>query len=103
MNVRGLQQLISAVEESDDFDMSNSSTCLVGHAFDLFRPDDMWQNMDEWLDVPEALAYQLYIPDMPGACYYAAEGEEGHITKERALACLSNLIDTGQVDWGHES
>lgn len=52
------------------------------------------------LGISAGQADRLFAPTQPGAECHAGPGREGHISPQRAAACLRRLADTGRVEWG---
>lgn len=44
-------------------------------------------------------ANKLFTPDLQFADWMDSKTCEGHISKEMAIECLENLLETGKVDW----
>ena len=118
MNKENIEKTIALIEQSDTFEMIETSTitdcdgrscetpaCIAGHAAYLSNPDlKGWESRPldiagSFLDLTRVQMDALFMPVTRLAHYEAEEGDEGFVTKELAIACLKRFVKTGRISW----
>jgi hypothetical protein len=100
-----IRLLQSAIAESDNFNMSEHTTCLIGHAARLDgQPDYDGSSFD--YNSRDLCAFLGVEPTEENRYHLYMAGDRsiglGQVTKEDAIDMLDTLADTGKIVWPWE-
>ena len=120
MNKEVLEKALAMMEHSENFTMADmflggrpcgTPCCIAGHIIaaaghipeeDSGRVTSVFDaaRLAE-IDDDQRIVLFTPIAGHSGGYWFDADipEEEGHITKEHAMACLRKFIDTGEIDW----
>ena len=106
-------------ETASDLADCGTPGCIAGHILAAASPlienanlaqswseeemedEDLFTLAASAADIFDLDCQRLFMPKYERDCYDFNAGPtlRGYITKEHAMACLRNFIDTGEVDW----
>jgi len=75
--------------------LENFPNITVEEAYD----DDLIIHPNLYLGLTEPQIDELFVPRNEKAFYLTPPGYPQHVSRDRALACLRNLAETGEVEW----